>query len=108
MSSFKDQLKADIKNVFFNTSEFADMHDIDGKLIPAIIDDEIMEEYENLKDYNYDGMYKVKLIVFVSLDSLEKIPVAESSLKVDGRKYFVLGTSKPDGMLKLILGVSTS
>lgn len=106
MSTFKDQLKADINNVFLNTEEFADKHTIDGKLISAIVDDEAMEEFENLKDYNFDGLYKVKLVIYLNAEDLDKVPVIESSLNVDGRKYFVLGVSKPEGMIKLVLGVN--
>lgn len=108
MSSFKNQLKADINHVFLNTAEFADLHMIGGQQMPAIIDDEAMEEFENLRDYNFDGLYKVKLIVYINATAFDKIPAVESSLNVDGRKYFVLGTSKPDGMLKLILGVNVA
>ncbi len=105
MSAFKDQLKADIDNTFLNTNEFADLHIINEIEMAATIDEEL-EEYENLKDYDYDGLYKVKMIVFVNYNSFGKIPAIKSSIMVDGKKYFVLGASESFGMLNLILGVN--
>lgn len=104
--TFKEQLKADVNNVFMNPLEFADLHNINGKQIVTIIDEEASEEYEKLQQYDFDGLYKVSMIVYLNSDSLEKIPAIKSSLTVDGKKYFVLNTSKPDGMLKIILGVN--
>ncbi len=107
MSAFKDQLKADMYNTFLNTEEFADIHIIDGKEMPAMIEEEL-EEYENLKNYDFDGLYKIKMIVFVSYESLGKIPVVDSRITVDNKKLFVVSVSESYGMLNLVLGVNTA
>ena len=107
MSAFKDQLKADMHNAFLNTEEFADIHTIDGKEMPATIDEEL-EEYENLKNYDFDGLYKIKMVVFVSYEFLGKIPVVKSSITVDNKKLFVVSASESYGMLNLVLGVNTA
>ena len=38
MSSFKEQLARDVKNLFMNTDEFANEHTIDGRTMPVIVD----------------------------------------------------------------------
>ena len=42
--SFKEVMKDDVNNTFMNVDEFADMHTVDGKEIPVLVDDnEIIE-----------------------------------------------------------------
>lgn len=43
-TSFKDQIRADISSVFLNGLEFADDHELNGKTMKAVIDDnELLE-----------------------------------------------------------------
>lgn len=106
--NFKEQLKADIKKVFLNTSEFADIHDINGIDMPVIIDEDEVMENENVRNYESDGMYRVEKIIFVDYDSLGRIPAVDTSLKLDGKKLFVLNASNSNGMLRIILGAKTA
>jgi len=40
--TFKEQLRADIANTFFNEDEFADWHDVDGKrMLIILIEDDL-------------------------------------------------------------------
>ncbi len=106
--TFKEQLKADNRNVFLNTTEFADIHTINDVEMPVIIDEDEIEENENVRNYESDGMFRVEKIIYVDFDSLGKAPVVHSSLKLDGKKLFVLNTSNSNDMLKIILGVKTA
>ena len=56
-------MKDDVNNTFMNVDEFADMHTVDGKEIPVLVDDnEIIEREKKMKS-NMDGVYvKQKLI----------------------------------------------
>ena len=38
MSIFKEMVKNDTDNVIFNLDEIADLHELDGRQIPVIID----------------------------------------------------------------------
>lgn len=40
--SFKDQIKQDLSDIFLNLDEFADLHRIEGKEVPVVIDSDIM------------------------------------------------------------------
>ena len=57
--SFKEVMKDDVNNTFMNVDEFADMHTVDGKEIPVLVDDnEIIEREKKMKS-NMDGVYAV-------------------------------------------------
>ena len=48
--SFKEVMKDDVNNIFMNVDEFADMHTVDGKEIPVLVDDnEIIEREKKMK-----------------------------------------------------------
>lgn len=65
--SFKEVMKDDVNNTFMNVDEFADMHTVDGKEIPVLVDDnEIIEREKKMKS-NMDGVYvKQKLFYFMN------------------------------------------
>jgi hypothetical protein len=106
MSAFKEQLKSDIQNVFLNTDEFADMHVINDKSMPVTIDEDELEEFDNLKNYDFDGLYKAKMVIYLDAEVLGYVPAIQSSMKVNGKKYFVMNVSNSGGMLKILLGVN--
>mgnify|MGYP003249051372 CR=1 FL=1 len=57
--SFKEVMKDDVNNTFMNVDEFADMHTVDGKEIPVLVDDnEIIEREKKMKS-NMDGWKEV-------------------------------------------------
>lgn len=66
--NFKEQLAHDNKVVFMNINEFAEIHDINGKKVLCIIDNNEMVDRE--KRYQYkrslygDGIY-LKEILFM-------------------------------------------
>ncbi len=64
-TSFKDQIKADISSVFLNGLEFADDHELNGKTMKAVIDDnELLERDNNIsKDFVENSLQQIKDIV---------------------------------------------
>ena len=42
MRSFKDQLEKDFDSTFFNMNEFAELHNIDGKEVPVVVDNDTL------------------------------------------------------------------
>ena len=54
--SFKEILNQDIENVFLNTLEFADIHNVDGKDMPVQVDDNEVIEREKKAKSNMDGI----------------------------------------------------
>lgn len=53
--NFKEQLAHDNKVVFMNINEFAEIHDINGRKLPCIIDNNEMVDRE--KDININEVF---------------------------------------------------
>ena len=54
--SFRDQIKQDLSDVFLNLDEFADLHRIEGKEVPVVIDSDIMAKLSKIGDNRIHGM----------------------------------------------------
>ena len=95
MSAFKDAIAADIKNVFINTDEFADEHDINGVMIPCVISDDMTAG----ASASLEGIFLNTLTIHVSKDDLDEIPVEGELLRVNGSMHVVRSVSNEMGML---------
>ena len=42
MKSFKEQLEKDFETTFFNTDEFAEIHELQGNEVPVVVDNDII------------------------------------------------------------------
>jgi len=101
---FKDQIAADMA-VFFNADEFADWHDIDGKRLLCVVDDQVIRERDGGQRSQIDGLYLDEIILFVKQTDLQKVPVRGQRLKLDGKLYFVSKVSGTD-MLEIVLATN--
>lgn len=54
--TFKQVMDRDVDETFLNVAEFADLHNIDGNNVPALIDDMENIEREKQMKSNMDGM----------------------------------------------------
>ena len=50
MSTFKHMVSNDTDHVIFNLDELADLHEVDGRQVPVIIDDVKLEEMKAKQD----------------------------------------------------------
>lgn len=101
---FKESLQEDIDNVFINLDEFADINKVNGSDMPVIIDDQGLEEFNQKRDGDYDGIYKSRMMFFVKLSDLGYKPAIESILEIDDRQYRVIDVNLDDNILKIIVG----
>jgi hypothetical protein len=101
--TFKETLNGDL-DVFFNLEEFAEQHIVDGIEIPIIIDEDGLEELKNLRDVNYDGIYKAVLLFYVKKSDIGGKPAINALMEMDDKTYQVIGTSSNDDVIKIILG----
>ena len=67
-TSFKDQIRADISSVFLNGLEFADDHELNGKTMKAVIDDNELLERDKAKvmSTEIDGIHKMRRFIYVA------------------------------------------
>ena len=108
MSKFKDIVQQDIKSVFLNIDEFADMHTIDGKEMPAVLDDFEASERE-IKYVKYgDGVYKIRRLLYVAESDFGPIPIQGRTITYDGKKYIVVDAVSEGGLHAITVEATTS
>lgn len=98
---FKDLLVQDAKNVFLNREEFADMHSINGKPMPVLVDDnEILErDKSKLMNVTITGIYKERKLIYVATDNLGAKPAPDDLLNFDDAWYKVNDCTDEAGIL---------
>ena len=105
MMTFKDILRADVNNVFLNTTEFADWHTLNGKRIRAVIDDDMLDGEITVKFHGQQArqqtrLYNADITIYVSKAEFGK-PKPGSLMELDGKKYIAVSTSEQGGMYKI-------
>ncbi|MBG6243287.1 MAG: sugar transporter [Candidatus Symbiopectobacterium sp. Dall1.0] len=109
MRSFKEVMGQDISATFFNENEFADIYNIDGKDILAVLDTDLIHE-RNKRSYAEfaEGINQGQITLFVSRDNFTHIPVKDQSMNINGRNYFVDEATDNAGVLEITLTINTN
>lgn len=95
--NFKEELNADLET-FFNLEEFSEEHNIDGKDVGVIIDnDELKQRTENF------GAYDADLLYFVETEKLTKHITTGSIQRFDNKLYEVVDVKDNDGISEIML-----
>ena len=89
MKTFKEQMKDDLKNIFFNLSEFSDIHVVNGKEMAAQVDTNEQIRRAKRVNQNADGIYLNQKLIYVAADDFGPLPRQDSILKLDGKTYRV-------------------
>lgn len=107
MKSFKEQIASDNRIVFMNIDEFSDLHEINGKQIPAQVDS--IEQINREKRYQFkhglyaDGVYLGETMVFVNAKDFGPLPSVNRTLMLDGKQYLVMDAIDEDGIYSISL-----
>ena len=88
MSIFKEMVKNDTDNVIFNPDEIADLHELDGRQIPVIIDNVMLQEMQAKGKYA-DGYNTAQRLILVRPQDLPGKPAEGARLNFDGKIYVV-------------------
>ncbi len=89
--SFKDQLAADVKNVFLNANEFAETHNVkyDGVLyenIPVVLTKIKERNRQAFKDDIMQGVYQVGAVAHIALSDLNGVvPEHGHEIRIDDK-----------------------
>jgi hypothetical protein len=98
--NFKDTVLNDINNVFFNAGEFAESHNIGGKVVNCIIDnDRLMERSKK----EFDGIYVGELLIFVKTADIEIELSQGMPLIIDKKQMYIFSLREDDGIYEIIL-----
>lgn len=104
MSAFKDAVNADIKRVFINLLEFADQHNINGQMVDAVIDRDVIKERQPPTASEYsEGIFLEEILVYVAADDLQRKPVKGEIFRLDNEMYLVKEVAENMGVLEITI-----
>lgn len=98
--SFKDQIKQDLSDIFLNLDEFADLHRIEGKEVPVVIDSDIMAKLSKIGDNRIHGMDEADMIIMGKASDLPENLDPGRLLNLDGREVIVVTTTSEMGLVQ--------
>ena len=99
--SFKDQIKQDLSDVFLNLDEFADLHRIEGKEVPVVIDSDMLEKLSKIGDNRLHGMDEADMVIMGKASDLPENLDPGRLLNLDGREVIVVTTTSEMGLVQI-------
>lgn len=99
--SFKDQIKQDLSVIFLNLDEFADLHRIEGKEVPVVIDSDIMAKLSKIGDNRIHGMDEADMVIMGKASDLPENLDPGRLLNLDGREVIVVTTTSEMGLVQI-------
>lgn len=99
--SFKDQIKQDLSDVFLNLDEFADLHRIEGKEVPVVIDSDMLEKLSKIGDNRIHGMDEADMVIMGKASDLPENLDPGRLLNLDGREVIVVTTTSEMGLVQI-------
>lgn len=99
--SFKDQIKQDLSDIFLNLDEFADLHRIEGKEVPVVIDSDIMAKLSKIGDNRIHGMDEADMVLMGKASDLPENLDPGRLLNLDGREVIVVTTTSEMGLVQI-------
>lgn len=99
--SFKDQIKQELSDIFLNLDEFADLHRIEGKEVPVVIDSDIMAKLSKIGDNRIHGMDEADMVIMGKASDLPENLDPGRLLNLDGREVIVVTTTSEMGLVQI-------
>ena len=99
--SFKDQIKQDLSDIFLNLDEFADLHRIEGKEVPVVIDSDIMAKLSKIGDNRIHGMDEADMVIMGKASDLPENLDPGRLLNLDCREVIVVTTTSEMGLVQI-------
>ncbi len=95
-------MKKIFETTFFNTDEFAEIHELQGNEVPVVVDNDIIITPLG-KHADADGIFTDDKMIFVQKKYLEFEPVAGQHLSFDGEIYPIKTVNEDMGGYTIIL-----
>lgn len=97
-------------NTFFNTNEFGELHTLGSKEVVMIIEEDgfngISGRTNEFEDAT-QNIYESVITIYLKASDYNK-PSVGKRITLDGEKYYVVGSSVSDGILKISLAANES
>lgn len=84
--TLKELIASDVDLVFFELDEFAELHRIEGKEIPVVIDN---DQLAKMKQGQNLGVAESDTLIFARVSDMPKRKAPGSILNMDGRELLV-------------------
>ena len=103
--TFKEQATADVAAVFFNTDEFSDTHNVNGKDMAVQIDSNELQKRNAGKVYSAEaaGLYKGTWLLYTAAAIYGAKPAIGSIISLDGKTRRVLDVKDEAGVYSIEL-----
>jgi len=97
---FKEQLMEDIDNIFLNLEELAEIHSIEGRKVPVLVDNDRLDK---LKKGQVFGLVEADMLVMGKETDFPAELEPGSLLNVDGREMLVAESGRDMGIIEIAL-----
>jgi len=104
MKSFKECLVEDSK-VFFNNNEFSEKHNINGRLLNIVVDN---NQLMNRSKVEYEGVMVGDILYYVTSEDYGKAPKVDEVQMYDNIPCKVFDVRIDSGMYEIILKRNTN
>ena len=109
MCAFKEALKNDLKTVFFNVEEFAEMCNIDYDGVeysaPVVIDKNILQDRKQSASDHEAELARREVMVYIMAESLPVTPQKNHCISINGQEYVIVENSGDNGLHELVCEV---
>ena len=100
MSAFKDMVARDLDITILNTDEFAELHMVEGKEIPVVMDD---DRLTTLKKGQILGLVEADLLLMGKESDFPADMEPGRLLNMDGRELIVSSSGTDMGLIEVAL-----
>lgn len=97
---FKELIQKDLDAVFLNLDEFAELHRVEGKQIPVVVDN---DQLIKLKQGQILGLVEADMLLMGKETDFPDDIEPGRLLNVDGREYIVTNSGKDMGLVEVAL-----
>lgn len=102
--TFREQVAADITDVFLNLDEFAETHTLDDTELLAVVSRDSSTKRSGISSRNYDGLHGDFATVNFRAEDFARRPKQGENIKLDGHLYKVDTCNVSMGMVTLKIG----
>lgn len=100
MSRFKEFIEKDLDAIFFNLDEFAEPHNINGRILNVIVDnDRLMQRSKK----EFDGISIGEILYYVKASDYGEKPEQGTPQIFDDRQMYVFDVREDCGVYEIIL-----
>ena len=114
---FKEILQDDINNAFLDSSEFAEVHNLNGQEVNIVIDRAKASQYglttaqvaslvsmanSGSTATEYNGLYKGDKVIYISTEDTKRPPPG-NMLVLDNIRYTIVSTTEQCGMYMVVI-----